>query len=228
VNPFVLFDPTDPASLIGAVDAQRLLEAAAAFPGGATWLVFALFWAPVGPGVPAALLLARHAGLNPAVTFGLYALSDALGACVCHPVYSVLRRAANRVPALRAVGRRLMRLALIGTTPPRAEDLGRGARGTLPVLFRIGALGFGLDLYTAGILVAGLPVPRVAGWAAAVAGDLVWFAMLLATSIATAQVTDQAAVQLGVMAAVMVLVPWLAKRLIPALRTTVRAPTDPA
>lgn len=225
MGPFDLFNPTDPASLLGVVDSQRLLNAAAAFPGGAAMLVFALFWAPVGPGIPAGLLLARHAGLNPALTFGLYALSDTLGACVCHPLYSLLRRAAGRVPALRAVGRRVIKLALIGATPPRAEDLKTGGRGALPVLFRIGSIGFGLDLYSAGILVAGLPVPRLAGWAAAIAGDLIWFAILLATSIATAQVTEHDGVQLVVMVVVMLLVPRLAKRLIPALQED-GAPAD--
>jgi hypothetical protein len=28
-------------------------------------LVFALFWAPVGPGIPAGVVLARHLALNP-------------------------------------------------------------------------------------------------------------------------------------------------------------------
>ena len=61
-------------------------------------------------------------------------------------------------------------------------------------------------------------MPRLAGWGAALAGDLVWFAMLLATSIATAQVTDRSGVQLVVMIAVMIVVPWLARRFVPALR----------
>jgi hypothetical protein len=96
--------------------------------------------------------------------------------------------------------------------------MGEGARGTFPALFRIGAVGFGADMYTAGMLVTGLPVPVLAGWTAAFAGDMVWFALLLATSIATAQVTDRSGVQLVVMIAVMFLVPRLARRWIPALR----------
>lgn len=217
MSPFDLFVPTDLASLAGMVDQQRLADAAAVFPGGVAGLVFALFWAPIGPGIPAGVLLAVHAGLNPATTFSLYLLSDVLGACVCHPLYGLLRRLAGRVPVARAVGQRLVKLALIGTRPPRAEDLRNGARGALPVLFRIGTVGFGADVYSAGLLVAGLPVPRVAGWAAAIIGDLVWFAVLLATTIATAQVTDQSAVQLVVMVVVMFLGPRLARRVFPAL-----------
>src|SRR6476660_7637726 len=44
-----IFDPStalDPTAFAGATGAQRLLEAAAHFPGGPVGLVFALFWAP--------------------------------------------------------------------------------------------------------------------------------------------------------------------------------------
>jgi hypothetical protein len=209
-----LFLATDPATLAGIVDPQRLLAAAAVFPGGAVVLVFMLFWAPVGPGIPAGVLLARVAGINPAATFALYALSDVLGACVCHPIYSLLRRLAAHVPAVRPLGRKLLKLALIGTPAPRPGDAAR----TFPALFRIGAVGFGADIYTAGLLIAGLPVPRVPGWASAIVGDLIWFTILLATSIATAQVTDRSWVQLVVMIVVMAVVPRVARRFVPALR----------
>ncbi len=218
------YNPLDPQTMLGIVDPQRLLDAAASFPGGAAALVFALFWAPVGPGIPAGVLLARHAELNPALTFALYTLSDVLGAFVCHPWFSFLRHVASRVPVLRALGQRLMKLALIGTRPPRVEDLRDGAKGVFPALFRIGTIGFGVDVYTAGMLVAGLPVPRVAGWLAAIAGDLIWFALLLATSMATATVTEDDRVIAVVMLVAMIVIPQVAKRFIPALRDPAPTP----
>jgi hypothetical protein len=229
VNPFDLFNPTDPAMLTGIVNPQRLLDAAAVFPGGAVVLVFALFWLPVGPGVPAGVLLARHAGINPAMTFSLYFLSDLLGACICHPWFSIMRRAGGRVPLLASLGQRLMRLATLGTgisLEAMADQAPGGTRGSLPLLFRIGTVGFGVDVYTAGMLAVGLPVRRIPGWLAAIAGDLVWFSILLATSIATAAVTGDDRVTAAVMVVVMIAVPPLARRLIPALRPaqTVPAP----
>src|SRR6476661_6452149 len=142
-----LFNPLNPASLTGQVDPTRLVQAAAGFPGGAVLLVFVLFWAPVGPGIPAGVLLARHAGLNPAVTFGLYTLSDVLGALVCHPTFALLRRWARRVTLLRRMGSWLLKLALLGTRHPRIDDVAVG-RGAAPALFRIGTIGFGVDVYT--------------------------------------------------------------------------------
>ncbi len=221
-----LFNPANPQVLTGQVDAGRLLDAAAHFPGGPALLVFLLFWSPVGPGIPAGVVLARHAGLSPALTFGLYSLTDLLGAMVCTPFFALLRRAAGYVPPLQWLGRRLLRLAMIGTHVPRAEDLRTSGR-LAPALFRIGTIGFGVDVYSAGMVAAGLPVPRLLGWAAAILGDLVWFALLLGTSLAAAAVVnDDKTVGIVVLVA-MVVIPQLAKRLFPALRDATPAPAAP-
>src|SRR5215510_1943526 len=111
MSPFDLFSPSaalDPSAFTGPAGATRLMEAAAQFPGGPTGLVFALFWAPVGPGIPAGVLLAQHLRLAPAVTFGLYALSDTLAVLLLNPIYSHLRRLGRRNPTIRKIGRRVL------------------------------------------------------------------------------------------------------------------------
>src|SRR5262249_60420997 len=108
----------DPTRFIGPEGAAKLLEAAKDFPGGPVMLVFALFWAPVGPGIPAGVLLARHVPLNPAVTFGLYTISDVLGAFICHPIFTALRPHGRRIPRIRAVGRRFLQFPTSGVQPP--------------------------------------------------------------------------------------------------------------
>jgi len=175
-------------------------------------LVFALFWAPVGPGVPAGVLLARHIPLNPAATFGLYALSDLLAALVCHPIFVLLRRHARRVRPLRWLGRRLMSVAMLGVRMPRGEG------GLASAATRIASVGFGADVYTAGMLATGLGVPRLLGWASAIAGDLVWFALLLATSLAAAAVVDDDRVVALALVAAMILIPVVARRFTGASR----------
>jgi hypothetical protein len=216
VNPFAVFDPKttfDPTLFTGPDGAARLLHAAHGFPGGPAALVFALFWAPVGPGIPAGVLLARHVPLNPAMTFGLYALSDVLGALCCHPVFTWLRRHGRRIPPVRWLGRRLLGLAMLGVPPARGDERRLGA-----ALTRIATVGFGVDIYTAGVLATGLPVPRIPGWAAAIAGDLVWFAILLATSLAAGAYADDDRVVAVAVLAAMIFVPRLARRVVPSLR----------
>ncbi|HSV07063.1 MAG TPA: hypothetical protein VLI07_11145, partial [Candidatus Binatus sp.] len=117
MSPYDVFDPSavlDPTRFVGETGAAHLMEAARHFPGGPTMLVFALFWAPIGPGIPAGVLLARHIPLHPAFTLGLYTLSDALAAVVCHPLFTVLRRHGRRVKPLYWLGRRMMALAMVG------------------------------------------------------------------------------------------------------------------
>jgi len=222
VTPFDLFNPTtlpNAGTFQGPGGADTLLEAARHFPGGPVMLVFALFWAPIGPGIPAGVLLARHIPLNPAVTFGLYAASDVLGALVCHPLFRLLRRHGARVRPLHWIGTRMLRLAMFGTRAPRAGDVDLASgRGTGPALFRIATIGFGVDVYSAGIVMSGLPVSRVLGWGSAIAGDLVWFAVLLGTSLAAAAAVDDDRVVGAVVLVAMLVIPPVARRLIPALR----------
>jgi len=219
MSPFDIFSPStvlDPTAFTGDAGASRLMQAAAHFPGGPTALVFALFWAPVGPGIPAGVLLAHHLRLAPPVTFGLYTLSDVLAVLILNPIYSWLRTHGRRIPAIRKVGRRVLALAMIGTGRPATAELsGRLA----PALFRVATVGFGVDIYTAGALATGLPIPRLPGWAAAITGDVLWFAVLLGSSIAAASVFDDERVIAVVVIAVTLIVPPIARRVIPALRS---------
>src|SRR4051812_29661959 len=169
MSPFDIFSPStllDPTAFTGESGASRLLEAAHHFPGGPVMLVFALFWAPVGPGIPAGVLLARHVPLGAAATFGLYTLSDVCGALVLWPTYSVLRRHGRRVPAIRSLGRRLLSFAMLGARRPEPGG------SVASALFRIATVGFGVDIYTAGAIGMGLPLPRIPAWLSAIAGDL--------------------------------------------------------
>ena len=220
MNPFDIFSPAtalDPTAFTGEAGASHLMQAAAHFPGGPMALIFALFWAPVGPGIPAGVLLAHHLRLAPTVTFGLYTLSDTLAAIVLTPVYGWLRTHGRRIPTVRKIAKRLLAVAMIGIRRPTAEEMRDGRRA--PALFRIGTVGFGVDVYTAGALASALPVPRLHGWAAAITGDLLWFALLLGSSIAAAAVIDDDRWVALVVVAVTLIVPPIARRLFPALRT---------
>jgi hypothetical protein len=215
VTPGDIFDPSaslDPTRFLGEAGAAQLLEAAHHFPGGPVVLVLALFFAPVGPGIPAGVLLARHIPLNPAVTLALYAFSDVLAAIVCHPIFVFMRRHGRRIAPLRWIGRHVLTFAMLGVRAPASGG------PAAPALLRIATVGFGVDVYTAGMLVTGLRVPRLPGWASAIAGDLVWFALLLATSIAAAGILDDDRFVAVIMVVAMIFIPRLAQRVFPSLR----------
>lgn len=219
LSPLDVFDPSvvlDPTAFTGEGGASRLMQAAAQVPGGPLMLVFLLFWAPVGPGIPAGVLLAHHLRVPPPITLGLYALSDALAALILHPFYSWLRTHGRRHPTIRRIGRRAFAFAMLGVRRPTAEEVREGSLA--PALFRIATVGFGVDIYTAGALASGLPIPRLSGWAAALTGDLLWFAVLLVSSITASQFFDDDRVVSAVVIGIALLAPPIARRIFPALR----------
>lgn len=122
------------------------------------------------------------------------------------------RRHGRRIPRLHAVGRKFLGFAEIGV--PKSARAGAGRLA--PVLFRIGTVGFGVDIYTGGILATGLPHAKLAGWAAALTGDLIWFGLLLGTSIAAASVIDGDRFVGIVVPVAMIVIPQIGKRLFPA------------
>lgn len=188
-NPFH-FNPLDPAAWTGAVNPQHLIEAAAQFPGGVLGLVFTLFWAPVGPGVPAGILLAHEAHVPPLLTFSLYLVSDVAAALVLHPLFTRMVRAARANPILRESAQRALSILMLGLSRPKVDNSRGALRGALGALARIASLSFILDVYTGGLLAVGLPVPKVAGWAAALTGDLLWFGLYFGITIVTARFDD--------------------------------------
>ncbi len=219
MNPPDAFSPSaffDPSFFTGGAGASRLMQVAAHFPGGALGLVFALFWAPIGPGIPAGVLLAQHLRIAPALTFGLYLLSDLSAVVLLNPLYSFLRAQGRRNPTVRNIGRRMLAVAMIGMRRPSANDAGSGSLA--PALLRIATVGFGVDIYTAGALATGLPIPRLAGWTAATAGDLSWFALLLGSTIAAAQAFDDERAIAAVVLVVTLIAPSVLRRIFPVLR----------
>lgn len=210
ISPFTLI-PTSP-------DIETLLGVAANFPGGSIGLVFVLFWSPwmAGIGIPAGLLLARHAEISPFIIFGLYALTDIMAAFVTHPLYAGLKRLGGRNRYFATVGRWYVKIAMLGARMPRVDDVRSGA--LMPALFRIGVVSFGLDIYHGGLMIAGLPVPRVLGWLAALVGDMIWFAVLYATNVAASKLFDSEKVVGVVTLVAMFALPKVAEWIFPALR----------
>jgi hypothetical protein len=218
-SPLDLFNPMvtlDPSAYVGQDGASKLMQIAAQFPGGPLALVFTLFWAPVGPGIPAGVLLANHMRIAPPVTFSLYALSDALAVMLLNPIYSWLRTRGRHIPRVRVIGQRVLRFAMLGVRRPTAEEVRAG--GLAPTLLRIATVGFGVDIYTAGALATGLPIPRIPGWAAAMVGDLLWFTLLLGTSITAAKIFDDERWVAVIVIAVTFIGPSVLRRIFPVLR----------
>lgn len=137
--------------------------------------VLMLFFLPWGPGAPAGILVARQAGLGPLATTVLYLLSDVLTALVLEPLARQAARQSSRWPRLAAAFRRMGQVS--GGV---AAQLFPGRAG---VAAGLALFSFTTDLYTAGIASRAVPAHRALAWAAVIAGDMVWFLIILATTL---------------------------------------------
>ena len=138
------------------------------------WPVLLLFLLPVGGGIPAGVLLARSRGLGWATTAGLYFVSDVLLALAFEPILRLLTALAARVPALARFG-----AALKEATARSVAHLGGTGAGPIALVM----IAFGVDPMTgrASALAAGHGF--VAGWAFAIAGDMLYYAVIAVTTL---------------------------------------------
>ena len=138
-------------------------------PEPALLSVMKLFLLPVGGGIPAGVLLAQAKGVAWPVTAGLYLVSDMFLAIAFEPFLRLLAWVAGRVSFLARLGAAMKTV----TARSAAHFSGTGA-GPLALIM----ISFGVDPMTgrASALAAGHGF--LAGWAFAIAGDMLYFAVI--------------------------------------------------
>ena len=136
--------------------------------------VFLLFLLPVGGGIPAGVVLARVNGLPWPLTAGLYFVSDVVLALAFEPILRLLVATGRKVPLLARLGA-AMRNAMV-----RSSTYFHGT-GTGPMTLVM--ISFGVDPMTgrATALAAGHGI--VAGWAFAIAGDMLYYTVVALTTL---------------------------------------------
>ena len=136
--------------------------------------VLLLFLLPVGGGIPAGVLLARAKGLPWPLTAGLYLVSDLILALAFEPVLRLFVALGRRVPSLTRLS-----AALKAAMARSAAHLGGPGTGPLALVL----IAFGIDPMTgrASALAAGHGF--LAGWAFAIAGDMLYYAVIAVTTL---------------------------------------------
>lgn len=164
--------------------------------------VLMLFLLPVGGGIPAGVLLARSQGLAWPLTAGLYFVSDLILALAFEPVLRLLVELGARVPFLFRLGF-AMKLAMARSA--------RHFTGTGAGPFGLLMIAFGVDPMTgrAAALAAGHGF--VAGWAFAIAGDMLYYAVIAVTTLRLNAYFKSPTLAVGVVLGGMLLVPVLVR-----------------
>jgi len=137
------------------------------------WQVLRLFLIPVGGGIPAGVLLARNLGLAWPIMAILYLISDVILACVFEPLMLLFIKAAQKSRFLSHL-RETLRHSMRKTTAHYGTSL-----GPLSLIL----IAFGVDPMTGRAAAAAVGYGFVKGWAVAIAGDMIYFAVLMASTL---------------------------------------------
>jgi hypothetical protein len=137
------------------------------------WEVFMLFSIPIGGGIPAGVVLAKSRGLHWPVMTVLYFISDVALACVFEPFMMLVRLSGKRYPLMarfieafkKSTDKTIARYGI----KPGPVTLIVIAFGTDPMTGRTAALAAGHGFFS--------------GWTLAIMGDMVFFAVLMASTL---------------------------------------------
>ena len=165
--------------------------------------VLMLFLIPIGGGIPAGVLLARSRGFAWPMMAGLYFISDVILAFLFEPILRLLILAGKKIPAL---GRAMeaMRSAM-------HQSAARYGVGAGP--FTLIMIAFGVDPMTGRTAAAAAGHGFVSGWTVAIAGDMIYFAVIALATLRLNAVLGDPNRTMAVILAAMIFLPMLARRL---------------
>jgi hypothetical protein len=175
--------------------------------------VLMLFLLPVGGGIPAGVLLADAKGLAWPITAGLYFVSDVILALAFEPALRLLAGWCGKVPLLARLS-----AALKASTARAVAHFS----GTSTGPFTLVLIAFGVDPMTGRATALAAGHGFLAGWSFAIAGDMLYYAVVALTTLRLNSYFHDANTALltvlGAMIAVPVLVRYLRARLSPRMQ----------
>lgn len=166
--------------------------------------VFKLFLLPVGGGIPAGVLLARDSGVAWPLTAVTYLVSDLVLALAFEPVLRLFALIFGRFRPLSRLAAAFKAANARSTT-----QLAGTSTGPLALIL----VSFGVDPMTGRSTALAAGHGFLAGWAFAIAGDLLYFAVIALTTLKLNRYVKDPATTVGLVLAAMLLIPMLVRRL---------------
>jgi hypothetical protein len=165
--------------------------------------VLKLFIIPVGGGIPAGVMLARANGLAWPTMAILYLVSDVLLALAFEPFLRLLAKIFAKVPFLA----RFCAALKAATARSAAYFSGAGA-GPVSLLM----ISFGVDPMTGRTAALAEGYGCLAGWAFAIAGDMLYFAVIAVTTLGLNSYLRNPDITMLIVLGAMLVVPVLVRR----------------
>ena len=166
------------------------------------WGVLTLFLVPIGGGIPAGVLLARSRGIAWPAMEALYLASDVILACAFEPVMRLVI----------AAGRRNPRLARLTDALRRAMGQTTALYGSSGGPFALIMIAFGVDPMTGRAAAAAAGHGFVSGWALAISGDMIYFTVIMASTLWLDSILGDGRWTMAAMLALMIAAPLLIRR----------------
>jgi hypothetical protein len=180
---------------------NQLASLAAGWPTG-TFGAFLLFLLPVGGGIPAGVLMARAGDVTPLVTVLLYFASDVVTAFIYEPLILGAHWLGRRVAFVARLGKELEQLS------NKVGLHGGGARGPLSLIL----VSFAIGMTACRAAAASVGHGFLPGWALAIAGDMLYFLLLMASTLWLTGFIGDDRVTLGIGLLLVWMIPFIAKR----------------
>lgn len=167
------------------------------------WNLFLLFVIPVGGGIPAGVLFAQSKGFGWLTTGFVYFVSDVLLAVLFEPLMLLFIVAAKHSTFLKQVGDGFKNIT--------HKTIAR--YGPKPGVFLLVLISFGVDPMTGRAAAKANGHGFVAGWAIAIVGDLIFFAVLMVSTIELNSVLGDGTLTSIIILCAMFFVPVIVRRI---------------
>ena len=166
--------------------------------------VFKLFIIPVGGGIPGGVLLAQSQGMAWPVTTLLYLISDIALAFAFEPVLRLLAIICGKIPLLARISAAWKKASARSVS--HISGTGAGPVGLIMIAF-------GVDPMTGRATAHAAGHGFVAGWSIAIAGDMLYFAVIAITTLRLNTYFKDPNTTMLIILAVMFSVPIIVRRI---------------
>ena len=162
-----------------------------------------LFLIPVGGGIPAGVLLANRTGIAWPVAASLYFVSDVILAFAFEPVLRLFVALGRKIPFLARVAAAMK--VMMDRTAAHYGGVGAGP-------FTLVMIAFGVDPMTGRAAAMAAGHGFVAGWAIAIAGDMLYYGVIAFTTLRLSAYFKDPNTTMLIVLGGMIVIPILARR----------------
>ena len=163
---------------------------------------FLLFMFPVGGGIPTGVLRARDVGVPAPLIMLMYLASDVIAALINEPVLRFARFLGRQIPILGRLGQWFTRLTM------RTGLQGDGPRGPLGLVL----VSFTVSLMAGRAAAAAAGHGFLRGWSLAIAGDMLYFLLLMTSTLVLSSVLGDERMTVGIVLVAMFVLPSILRR----------------